>query len=49
MPLKRFMPILTIYFEQKDESKIVAVLGQFLPVESHQLDAVDRLMHKLRF
>ena len=49
MPLKRFMPMLTIYFEPKDEDKIVNTLSHFLPVETHQLDAVDKLMHRLRF
>jgi len=49
MPLKRFMPILTVYFEPKDGDKIVEVLAQYLPVENHQLDIVDKLMHALRF
>lgn len=49
MPLKRFMPILTIYFDPKDGQKIVDVLAQFLPVENRQMDPIDRLMHRLRF
>lgn len=49
MPLKRFMPILTIYFEPADEPKIIGVISQFLPVEARNLDAVDKLMHRLRF
>lgn len=49
MPLKRFMPILSIYFEPKDEQKIIDVLSQYLPVEERQLDTVDKLMHKIRF
>jgi hypothetical protein len=49
MPLKRFMPILTIYFEPTDEQKIVDVLSQFLPMENHQPDPVDKLLHKIRF
>jgi len=49
MPLKRFMPILTIYFEPKDEQKIIDVLAQSLALENHQLDLVDQLMHRLRF
>ena len=48
-PVKRFMPMLTIYFEPNDESKIVDVISHFLPVEAHQLDPVDKLMHRLRF
>lgn len=49
MPLKRFMPILSIYFEPQDEQKIIYVLSKYLPVEERQLDAVDKLMHKIRF
>lgn len=49
MPLKRFMPILTIYFAPGDGQKIIDVLGNFLPVQSHQPDPIDRLMHRLRF
>ncbi len=49
MPLRRFMPILTIYFDPKDGEKIVNTLAQFLPVENRQLDPIDRLMHRLRF
>ncbi|OGL30238.1 hypothetical protein A3D14_02850 [Candidatus Saccharibacteria bacterium RIFCSPHIGHO2_02_FULL_47_12] len=49
MPLKRFMPVLTIYFEPADEPKIIGVISQFLPVEASRLDAVDKLMHRLRF
>ncbi|MGH7249753.1 MAG: hypothetical protein ACREGC_02155, partial [Minisyncoccia bacterium] len=49
MPLKRFMPPLTIYFDPEDGQKIVDVLAQILPVENRQLDPVDKLMHRLRF
>lgn len=49
MPLKRFHPPLTIYFDPNDGQKIVDVLGEYLPIEARQLDAVDRLMHRLRF
>ncbi|HSX53062.1 MAG TPA: hypothetical protein VLF90_01695 [Patescibacteria group bacterium] len=49
MPLKRFMPILTIYFDPKDGPKIVNMMAQFLPVENHKLDPIDRLMQRLRF
>jgi len=49
MPLKRFMPPLTVYFDPDDGQKIVNLLSEFLPVENRQLDMVDRLMHRLRF
>lgn len=48
-PLKRFMPMISIYFDPADGEKIVDVLSQYLPLENHQLDSVDRLMHRLRF
>lgn len=49
MPLKRFRPPISIYFDPNDGDQIVNILSQFLPIEDHQLDAVDRLMHRLRF
>ena len=49
MPLKRFMPALTIYYAPEDEHKIADVLGSFLPVEVSKLDLIDRLMRKIRF
>jgi len=49
MPLKRFMPILTIYFDPQDEEKITDVLSAYLPLENHELDPVDKLLHKIRF
>ncbi len=49
MPLKRFKPIISIYFEPNDAPKIVDLLSKFLPVEHRQLDMVDKLMHRLRF
>jgi hypothetical protein len=49
MPLKRFMPLLTIYYAPADEAKVVAVLSDHLPMETHQLDMVDQLMRRIRF
>lgn len=49
MPLKRFMPIISIYFEPADGKKIAEVLSKFLPIENRQPDPVDKLMHRLRF
>ena len=49
MPLKRFMPIITVYFAPEDEKKILEVISNYLPVQNHQPDPIDRLMHKLRF
>jgi hypothetical protein len=49
MPLKRFRPPLSIYFDPNDGQKIVDVLAQTLPIENRELDPVDRLMHRIRF
>lgn len=48
-PTKRFMPPLTIYFASEDGEKIFDTLAQHLPHEDRQLDAVDRMMRKIRF
>lgn len=48
-PTKRFMPPLTIYFANEDGEKIFDTLAQHLPHEDKQLDAVDRMMRKIRF
>lgn len=49
MPLQRFMPSLTIYYDPNDEDKIVYVLGSYLPHEDRAHDMLDRLMRKIRF
>ncbi len=49
MPLKRFMPIITVYFSPGDAEKIVGALSGTLPLENRQPDLVDKLMHRLRF
>ena len=49
MPLKRFMPGLSIYFAPNDGQKIVDVLSNYLPFEAKELDLVDRFMHRIRF
>ena len=49
MPLKRFMPGLSIYFAPNDGQKIMDVLSNYLPFEAKELDLVDRLMHRIRF
>lgn len=49
MPLKRFKPIVSIYFDPNDGDRIIDVLSQSLPVENREPDPVDRLMHRIRF
>jgi len=49
IPTKRFMPAVTMYFAEEDGEKIVDILGARLPMEELHLDAIDRLMRRLRF
>jgi hypothetical protein len=49
MPLKRFMPSISMYYDQEDEERILNILSIYLPFEERQRDAVDALMHKIRF
>ncbi|MEO5627550.1 MAG: hypothetical protein ABIQ89_01530 [Candidatus Saccharimonadales bacterium] len=49
MPLKRFMPGISVFYEPDDEKQIVEVLSGYLPIEEGRKDAVDRFMHKIRF
>jgi hypothetical protein len=49
MPLKRFMPPLSLYMDPADEEKIVDVLADYLPVEQREQDPIDKLMRRLRF
>jgi len=49
MPLQRFMPPLSIYFDPSDEEKIVTALSGYIPYEDRKQDFVDRIMRKVRF
>lgn len=49
MPVKRFMPPLSIYLDPSDEEKIVGLLGSHLPLEEGGLDSIERLSRRLRF
>lgn len=49
IPVQRFMPAVSIYFDPQDEEKIVETLGGFLPHEDREQDFIDRLMHRIRF
>ncbi len=49
MPLKRFMPALTIYVAPDIEDKVVDCLSDVLPFERHRQDVVDSLLKHIRF
>lgn len=48
-PLKRFMPQLSIIFPPEEQAKITDILADSLPMEEHKPDAIDSLMHRIRF
>lgn len=48
-PLKRFSPLISIYYAPEDEEKIVALLADRLPMEARKKDMIDRLMWRIRF
>ncbi len=49
MPMKRFMPSLTIYVAPDMEEQVINFLSAILPVEQHRADAVDSLMRRIHF
>jgi hypothetical protein len=49
MPLKRFAPMTTIYYDPEDEEKIGDIISEHLPFEERKRDAIDRLMWRIRF
>ena len=49
IPVKRFMPALTIYFSEDLGEKIVDILSSHLPLEDRQPDLIDNIMGKIRF
>lgn len=49
MPMKRFMPAMSIYYAPEDEHKIVEALADYLPLQPAENDLIDRLLRKIRF
>lgn len=49
MPMKRFMPMLNVYFDPADEERITDMLNDYLPYVETKLDVVERLMRRIRF
>jgi hypothetical protein len=49
MPLKRFMPPLTIYTTPDVEDRVVDFLSAYLPLSEHKTDAVEGLLRRIRF
>lgn len=49
MPLKRFMPPISLYFDRKDEPAIIQVIGGHLPLVKAKKDTLDRFLLRIRF
>ena len=49
LPLKRFLPPITVFYDPKSEDAILNALSAYLPHEDKEPDAVDRLMSRIRF
>ncbi len=49
IPVKRFLPAISVYFSNEDAEKIVNILAEHLPHEDRQPDVVDRFFERLRF
>lgn len=49
MPLRRFMPLISVYYPNDEEEKILQKIANFLPFEEHRQDFVDKMMNKIRF
>ena len=48
MPMKRFMPTLSIYYPPEHEQAIIDVLSNYLPFAPATHDLIDRFMHRIR-
>lgn len=48
-PLKRFMPLISVYYSPKDEKAIMEILGKHLPVDNRRTDAIDSLIRRIHY
>lgn len=49
LPLKRFLPTISLYYPPEQVDQITGMLGSFLPHEDRPIDPIDRLMRRVRF
>lgn len=49
VPLRRFMPILTVYYDPADETDIEETVSNYLPMEQREKDILDKFLQKIRF
>lgn len=48
IPVKRFLPGVSVYFPEEAGEKIVDIFGARLPMENRKLDIIDIVVQKLR-
>lgn len=48
MPMRRFMPTLTIYYPPENEDDVVEALSAYLPFAPASHDLIDRMMRRIR-
>lgn len=49
LPMKRFMPAISLYFAPDNEQSILEAFGNLLPQEVRKQDPLDKFMHRIRF
>jgi hypothetical protein len=49
VPVKRFMPSLSVRYSPDVENKVLNMLADHLPFEERRPDLIDTLMHRMRF
>ncbi len=49
VPLKRFMPMVTIHVDPEQVDSLIDHLVAYLPMEQHKADPMDGLLKRLRF
>ena len=47
--VKRFIPVVSVYFPGESGEQIVDMLGEHLPMQHVEPDIIDKLMRRLRF
>jgi hypothetical protein len=49
LPLKRFLPLTSIYFAPEDEEKVIDMISEHIPFEERSHALIDRFMRQIRF
>lgn len=49
LPLKRFVPPITVHYSPDDEEKIITTLADYLPFEEHKNDVIENFSRRVRF